>query len=193
MSCLTVRSFPRNKVAREVIAADALSCKCTIGACGLPIRSSMTNSGSNWLRIQSLRDGDFEDYAWYRNLDKSSPANSVLLTMKAFRLDLWRREATPHDRIAVLILDMPGIHSVPPQAQLREFYELTPAQARVVQTILQDMSVEDAASKLNVSINTVRAHLRAIYARLGVTNKSQLLRVISTTNSGRKKDSAGRT
>ena len=65
--------------------------------------------------IERLRDGDFEDYAWYRNLDKSSPANSVLLTMKAFRLDLWRREATPHDRIALLILDLPGIHSVPPQ------------------------------------------------------------------------------
>ena len=57
----------------------------------------------------------------------------------------------------------------------------------MVQTILQDISVEETADKLNVSINTVRAHLRAIYARLGVTNKSQLLRIIGSTSSGRKK------
>ena len=37
------------------------------------------------------------------------------------------------------------------------------------------------AARLHISVNTVRSHLRAIYAKLGVENIAGLLRMVSAT------------
>jgi DNA-binding CsgD family transcriptional regulator len=38
-----------------------------------------------------------------------------------------------------------------------------------------------AAAKLHISINTIRSHMRAVYAKLGVSGQSDLLRVLTRT------------
>ena len=58
--------------------------------------------------------------------------------------------------------------------ELRE-QQLTPAQRRVYDEFLRGRSEKEAAHDLNVSINTVHTHSRAIYAKFLVTSRAELL------------------
>ena len=69
----------------------------------------------------------------------------------------------------------------PTTAQLCEFYQLTSAQAKVVECLLQGQSPAEAAEQLHISVNTVRSHLRTIYSKLAVDNQTDLIRTVSQT------------
>ena len=71
--------------------------------------------------------------------------------------------------------------TLPTAEQLSDFYNLTKAQSRLVIALMQGKSSEEAAAHLNVSVNTVRSHLRAIYSKLGTDNKADLVRIVSAT------------
>jgi DNA-binding CsgD family transcriptional regulator len=46
---------------------------------------------------------------------------------------------------------------------------------------MRNVTIEQAAELLHISVNTARSHLRAIYARLGVASKAQLMQMVSST------------
>ncbi|GGH34376.1 helix-turn-helix transcriptional regulator [Microbacterium album] len=52
---------------------------------------------------------------------------------------------------------------------------LTPQEQRVVRTIAEGLSVPEAATRLNVSVNTVKTQLRAVYRKLGATRREEML------------------
>jgi LuxR family maltose regulon positive regulatory protein len=51
--------------------------------------------------------------------------------------------------------------------------ELSEAELRVVRYLPSNLKAPEIASELFVSPNTVRTHLRHIYSKLGVHNRSQ--------------------
>jgi DNA-binding CsgD family transcriptional regulator len=55
---------------------------------------------------------------------------------------------------------------------------LTPAETGLAMLLGQGLSLGDAAAALGVRMPTVRAQLRAIFAKTGVTRQSELVRVI---------------
>ncbi|GAA3650566.1 hypothetical protein GCM10022202_07770 [Microbacterium marinilacus] len=55
------------------------------------------------------------------------------------------------------------------------FVPLTPQERRVTQTIGSGLSVRQAAERLAVSENTVKTQLQAVYRKLGVTRRSELV------------------
>jgi len=69
----------------------------------------------------------------------------------------------------------------PSISELREFYGLSKGQGRVIACMLRGTNIDDTAKELHISINTIRSHLRAVYDKLGVNNKSELFRLLSMT------------
>lgn len=57
--------------------------------------------------------------------------------------------------------------------------KLTAAELRVVQKIVEHGSYKEAARQLGVSPNTVRNQLQAIYQKLGIGSKSELIKVLA--------------
>jgi len=53
---------------------------------------------------------------------------------------------------------------------------LTPSERRVAELVASGLSNQQAAGQLYLSVTTVKAHLRAVYAKLGVTSRAQLTR-----------------
>jgi len=53
---------------------------------------------------------------------------------------------------------------------------LTPSERRVAELAAAGLSNQQAAAQLYLSVTTVKAHLRAVYAKLGVTSRGQLTR-----------------
>ena len=55
---------------------------------------------------------------------------------------------------------------------------LTPSETRILLGLVDGMTVDHAASRLGVSVQTVRTHVRRIYAKLGVSNREQLFAAV---------------
>ena len=54
--------------------------------------------------------------------------------------------------------------------------ELSPAEQRVLEQLVQGMSLSEVARTLWLSSNTVKSHRRSIYRKLGASNREELLR-----------------
>jgi DNA-binding NarL/FixJ family response regulator len=52
-------------------------------------------------------------------------------------------------------------------------YQLTPQELRLLRLLAQGYSYQGASSQLNISVNTVRDHIRSIYDKLHVHSKSE--------------------
>jgi DNA-binding CsgD family transcriptional regulator/PAS domain-containing protein len=61
---------------------------------------------------------------------------------------------------------------------VRQLFDLTPAEAAVARRLAAGLSLEDAASSLEISRNTARAHLRSIFSKSGITRQTELVRMM---------------
>ncbi|MEE4186585.1 MAG: LuxR C-terminal-related transcriptional regulator [Gammaproteobacteria bacterium] len=134
--------------------------------------------------IERLPVAALETFRWRKNLTGRSGPDSYLAVTRGFEFDQWRRESTPYSRVAVMVVQNQTLVEPVDAAHVEEFFNLTPAQARVVVALAQGESAETAAASLNISVNTVRSHLRSIYAKLEVSNKAQMLHRVMASLSG---------
>jgi DNA-binding CsgD family transcriptional regulator len=58
-------------------------------------------------------------------------------------------------------------------------YGLTPAQSRVVELVLQARSTRDIMAELHISMNTVQEHLHAVFTKLGIGSRRELITVLA--------------
>jgi DNA-binding CsgD family transcriptional regulator len=63
---------------------------------------------------------------------------------------------------------------------LGEVYGLTRAQAEVARSLFVGQSVEETAAALELSLNTVRTHLKQIFTRCEVRSQRELLHLLAT-------------
>ena len=59
---------------------------------------------------------------------------------------------------------------------LRESLGLTPAELRLATLLKDGISINDAAGRLGIAVNTARNQLRAIFTKLGVNRQSEMVR-----------------
>ncbi len=67
------------------------------------------------------------------------------------------------------------LNVVAPARQASAAAELSGREVEVLQTLLDGLSNQEAADRLFVSVNTVKTHLKSIYAKLGVTSRVQAI------------------
>lgn len=64
------------------------------------------------------------------------------------------------------------------QQVIARLYKLTSAESSLAILLANGLTLDEAAAQLHVSRNTARAHLRAVFAKTGVTRQSGLVRLI---------------
>lgn len=64
------------------------------------------------------------------------------------------------------------------QARMKRLYGLTPAESTLTLKLLDGLNIDEAAEELSISPNTARCHLRAIFAKPGVTRQTEWLRLL---------------
>jgi DNA-binding CsgD family transcriptional regulator len=79
--------------------------------------------------------------------------------------------------VAVFLSD-PEYKSQTSAEVLGQLYGLTPAESRLAMALADGQSLEDASNSLHISRNTARAHLRAIFAKTGVTQQTMLVSLL---------------
>jgi LuxR family transcriptional regulator, maltose regulon positive regulatory protein len=100
------------------------------------------------------------------------------MTGSAELLEALPRHQTAHAALLADILDV--LHdSSPPatgQSSLPPAEELSPGELRVLRYLPTNLSRPEIAGELSVSLNTVGTHLRSIYAKLQVSDRSSAVR-----------------
>lgn len=72
----------------------------------------------------------------------------------------------------------PGLTEPLRGAEMMEIFGLTSAEARVALSLATGLSMGETADNNGVSVNTIRAQLRSIYAKTGVVRQSELVATI---------------
>lgn len=101
-----------------------------------------------------------------------APAFRVAVTPVGDRLVQWGVA------YVVLICGLGDTREISPTV-LREVYELTRAQTDVAASLYGGLSVEQTASALGLSLNTVRSHLKKIFAKCGVASQAELMQMLA--------------
>lgn len=100
-------------------------------------------------------------------------AGAPLLTLSLTRLHMPVQNAG-----AVLLIATDGQQPMFSAEALQQQFALTPAEARLVQQLLLGDSLEASAQALSVSINTVKTHLKQVFAKCGVKRQSELMQLL---------------
>jgi DNA-binding CsgD family transcriptional regulator len=102
---------------------------------------------------------------------------SVAATVIALRPQVTRvnNRRSPQ---AIFTIFEPGASASVDPLMLTTAFGLTPAETRLVQTLLAGQSPEECAAMLKVKISTVRTHLLSIYTKTGATGHADLLRIV---------------
>ncbi len=107
---------------------------------------------------QAAGDGSFVEQMPHPELAGLAARMQVILSRK--------QSAAPYVRIELSRV-MAGEDSVP-------VFKLSEAEHRVALLVAKGMRNEEVAAQLSLSVNTVRAHLRQVFEKLGVNHRGQL-------------------
>jgi PAS domain S-box-containing protein len=81
--------------------------------------------------------------------------------------------------VALLVFESPGYRELSTPV-LNQIYGLTRAEAKLVQSLAQGFSLEEAAHHLGIAVNTARTHLKHIFSKTGAKRQSELIHEVET-------------
>jgi DNA-binding CsgD family transcriptional regulator len=91
----------------------------------------------------------------------------------------YRDRAGRQKRVAAVIIKDPQVApqaSIGSRREIAEVYELTRAEGRLLDLILDGLGLFEAADRLGVSRNAARTHMKRIYAKTGARRQAELIR-----------------
>ncbi len=114
-------------------------------------------------------------------------AEAISITRKAGRSKLgvvvrsvpqadWP-EGNRNPAVALLIRD-PDRRTEASRETVRRLFDLTPAEAALALALADGLTLDEAADRLAIRKNTARAHLRSIFAKIGVSRQTTLVRML---------------
>lgn len=112
-------------------------------------------------------------------LNLSSAEGRAKLELRV--IPLIRQDATADHAMqmgcSAVFVSRPGALRLPCQ-KVASSYGLSPAEAKLAVMIAEGCSLEEAADRLSVSINTVRSQLKSVFAKTGTRRQSELVAML---------------
>ncbi len=115
------------------------------------------------------------------SIARPSGADPIRMTVHPFD---HRAAGAPkgHRRpIALLLFSLPEEPIETHVDLLRRLFGLTPAEARICEQLVQGRSVQQLAIDLDIEVDTVRTHLKKIFAKLGVNRQAELIAKVASS------------
>jgi DNA-binding CsgD family transcriptional regulator/PAS domain-containing protein len=121
-------------------------------------RGSVTGSGLPWAAMRVERENGT---AWLIRIAPLGPVD--------------QRQPSMHGMVIVMISD-PHMPMKPSTTMLRQLHGLTYAEADIMGRLTVGMRISEIASDLDISVETVRTHLKAIFTKTGTSRQADLVR-----------------
>ena len=84
------------------------------------------------------------------------------------------------DAVVALFVSDPDAGRISEAESLAKLYALTHSEAELVRLLALGHSLEEAAAKRGVSVNTARSHLKHAFAKTGTSRQGELVRLVIT-------------
>lgn len=98
------------------------------------------------------------------------------LVLRPVSLQTWRSDGPVP--VAMVFLRDPERVTSTPEDILRELFELTRMEAKVSMLLANGLTLDEIGETLNISRNTVRTHLRAVFPKTGVHHQNMLVKLV---------------
>jgi DNA-binding CsgD family transcriptional regulator/PAS domain-containing protein len=100
-------------------------------------------------------------------------------------LNAGRRRETgrTHDAVAVLFVSKAALDTALAPDIIKKVFKLTPAELRVMLTIVEFGCVSDSAKSLDVAETTVKTHLRRIFTKTDTKRQADLVKLVAAFSS----------
>jgi DNA-binding CsgD family transcriptional regulator len=89
-------------------------------------------------------------------------------------------EGVASEAVVALFVADPSARVVAGPEVLAELYQLTHSEAELVRLLAAGLSLEEAAAKRGVSLNTARSHLKHAFAKTDTSRQGELVRLIAS-------------
>jgi DNA-binding CsgD family transcriptional regulator len=93
-------------------------------------------------------------------------------------IDKQRSYDSPNDERFLVVIDWPKPKLAPIGAELRDRYNLTIAELRVLAMLIEGGSVSSICGDLGLKPNTVKTHIKALFAKTQTNRQQDLIRAI---------------
>lgn len=110
------------------------------------------------------------------SLGRPSGRQSLGILIRHIPMVEWS-EGRRRPAVAVFIRD-PERSQQPAHGMVMQLFGLTSTEATLSMLLANGLTLDEAAKNLNIRKNTVRAHLRAIFSKTGVTRQTALVRLL---------------
>ncbi len=126
----------------------------------------------------------FEDVCPHTTVDGFHVRGATQIGRVSSRPKLTALVADAHGRLAtsatefVLFLYQPDVAASVCEATLRTLHGLTRTEARIAALLVSGHAVARIATEVGSSTNTVRTHLKRVFAKLEVASQSALIRAV---------------
>lgn len=87
-------------------------------------------------------------------------------------------ESTIPDAVAMVFLGKPKLARGTSLTLLQNLYGLTRAEAEITQLLADGLSLEEAAERRTVTLNTARSQLKRVFSKTGAKRQSDLVRIV---------------
>jgi DNA-binding CsgD family transcriptional regulator/PAS domain-containing protein len=118
------------------------------------------------------------DRAHYTPLPFARSDNALPLTVIVRPGPAFYPLPRPHRRTAILVIRDPASKASWPAPALARLFGLSAAEAVLASELARGASLEEAATTLGVSRNTVRTQLQNIFLKTGINRQSELIRAL---------------
>lgn len=110
-------------------------------------------------------------------LSRPSGEMPLNLLLRPIPLSYQARKGARRPAVALFIRD-PADSPLASRHLLRSLFQLTPTETEVALLVMDGQTLDETALSLQVSRNTVRAHLRGVFAKTGATRQAQLVKTL---------------
>ncbi|MGF6395089.1 helix-turn-helix transcriptional regulator [Pseudomonas plecoglossicida] len=110
-------------------------------------------------------------------LSRPSGDMPLNLLLRPIPLSYQARKGARRPAVALFIRD-PADSPLASRQLLRSLFQLTPTETEVALLVMDGHTLDETALSLKVSRNTVRAHLRGVFAKTGATRQAQLVKTL---------------
>lgn len=165
-----------NRAAQQLLAShDGLDCRqdklCAFGA-----QDNRNLQKAIQAVLQQRRRGN-DEHVEVLILARPTGDMPLNLLLRPIALSYQAQGGLQRPAVAVFIRD-PADSPQASRKLLRSLFQLTRTETEVAMLIMDGLTLDESAETLGVSRNTVRAHLRGVFAKTGVTRQAQLIKTL---------------
>jgi DNA-binding CsgD family transcriptional regulator len=120
--------------------------------------------------------------------------NALMVRRQGKQLPLWvvvsplgrrlRRVIGQEDQVALIFVVSPERLGSISEVTLRTLFGLTLKEQKLAKLIIEGYRLDEAATHLDISVNTARTHMKRIYAKTDTGRQADLVRLLLTGITG---------